>query len=199
MNRATKNKRKKKKNKNKNLNKKIDNNEDTKKIENNEGPKKIENVSPEDNFIKSFDSYTEIYNKLEKISLNFNHIEKEEFEEAESLKFMEKVNEDDLILNYIHYNCFIILQITSKVLSMVSLQFYAEDENNNRMYISVYNYHDKFTINDFNKGNYMIIKEPYYKQYMDFQIGIRVDNPNNILLFKDKDEVYKYISKEKDN
>ena len=190
MNRATKNKRKKKKNKNKNLNKKIDNNED---------PKKIENVSQEDNFIKSFDSCTEIYNKFEKISLNFNHIEKEEFEEAESLKFMEKVNEDDLILNNIHYNCFIILQITSKVLSMVSLQFYAEDENNNRMYISVYNYHDKFTINDFNKGNYMIIKEPYYKQYMDFQIGIRVDNPNNILLFKDKDEVNNYISKEKNN
>ena len=134
---------------------------------------------------------------MKRITLNFNNYEKEEFEESKSLKYMEKVNEEDLILNYVHENCFILLEITSSVLPMVSLQFMADDEHNNRMLISVYNYHGKFSISSFKQGNYMIIKEPYYKQYLDLEIGIRVDNPNNILLFKDKEEANNYILNDK--
>lgn len=209
MNRAKKNKRKKNKQKHKNNNK-SDNYQDNIQNFNNAAPlfdqlkedeKYIEDKGnygpPEDVSLKWFNDYINTLNKIKITKLNLNHYEGEEFDEPRSLKLMKRVNEKDLILNNIHYNCFILLEITSAVLSLASLQFFADDENNNRMLISIYNYQGIFTINSFKQGSYMIIKEPYYKQYMDLQIGIRVDNPYNIELFKDKEEANNYIIKEK--
>ena len=154
---------------------------------------------PEDISMTSYNNYVNTLNKMEKVNLNFyNNEEEEEFEESKPLKYMKKVNEKDLELNYVYENCFIIIEIVSRPLSLVSIQFMGNDENNDRMLISIYNYHNKFTINDFKQGTYMIIKEPYYKRYLDLDIGIRVDNPNNIILFKDKEEVNNYIKKEKE-
>ena len=201
--------RRKKENKKKRKNQKINNNNNINSEENvsNAAPildpfkedEKNENYGPpEDYSMTSYNNFADKYNKLKKITLNFNNNTEFELEESKSLKYMKKVNEEDLELNWIHENCFIIIEIVSRPLSLVSLQFIGNDENNNRMLISVYNYHNKFTINDFKQGTYMIIKEPYYKRYLDLDIGIRVDNPNNIILFKDKDEVNNYIKKEKE-
>ena len=179
MNRAKKNKRKhKKKNKmNNRNNNKLENNKNDDKLESNEndnnaaplmGPlkedQKDEDVKencgpPEDASVSGMKGCASILNKMERINLNFNNYEKEELEESKPLKYMQKVNEDDLELNNIHYNCYIILEITSAVMPIFSLQFTADDENNNRMLISVYNYQGKFTAKSFKQGNYMIIKE----------------------------------------
>lgn len=79
---------------------------------------------------------------------------------------------------------------------MISRQFYADDEENQRLYISIYKFEKKFKEEQFILGKYMIILEPFYKEYLDGKIGIRVDNPNDVILFNNKDEAQDYISKE---
>ena len=208
MNRATKNKRKKIKKKNRYyyINKYESNpkeNDNENDNENNAAPilndkeEDRKNLGPPvDVSLGSYNNCLDILNKMERLDLKFGNKDIK-LEEARPLKLMEKVNEDDLLLNNVHYNCFILLEITSVALPIASLQFYADDENNNRMLISVYNFQGIFTVYSFKQGNYIIIKEPYYKQYLDGQIGIRVDNPNNVILFESKGEANEYIKKEK--
>jgi hypothetical protein len=207
MNRATKNKRKKNKKKDRYYYKnKYENKSDEKdnEDENNAAPvlkdikeEEGKNLGPPvDVSLGSYNNCLDILNKMQRLELKFDNNEYE-LEEAKPLKLMKKVNEEDFLLNYIHYNCFILLEITSVALPIASLQFYADDENNNRMLISVYNFHGFFTAYSFKQGNYIIVKEPFYKQYLDGQIGIRVDNPNNVILFGSKEEANEYIKKEK--
>jgi len=207
MNRATKNKRKKNKKKDRYYYKnKYENKSDEKdnETENNAAPvlkdikeEEGKNLGPPvDVSLGSYNNCLDLLNKMERLELKFDNNEYE-LEEAKPLKLMKKVNEDDLLLNNVHYNCFILLEITSVALPIASLQFYADDENNNRMLISVYNFHGFFTAYSFKQGNYIIIKEPFYKKYLDGQIGIRVDNPKNVILFGSKEEANEYIKKEK--
>ena len=48
---------------------------------------------------------------------------------------MMKVNKKHLRLDTIFKECFIVLEMKSYLLSAVSKQFYADDENNQRLYI----------------------------------------------------------------
>lgn len=107
---------------------------------------------------------------------------------------MRKINQKLLKLNETHTDCFILLEIKSKLLKMIAHQFYADDENNQRLYISIYNFEKKFLEKEFKPGKFIIIIEPWYKEYLDGKLGIRVDNPNNVILFKDKEEAQNYIS-----
>jgi len=107
-----------------------------------------------------------------------------------------KVNKKHLRLYTIFKEFFIVLEMKSYLLSAVSKQFYADDENNQRLYISIYNFDKKFFENDFRPGKFIIIKEIFYKQFLDGKIGIRVENPNNVILFKNKEETYNYITRE---
>ena len=212
MNRAKKNKRNKKKKKNQyyyhnqNLNSnKINENDNAAPPMNSlnfgEKEKDIEeNFAPAgDIYNESFNNCINLYSKFQKIDI-FPKKEVIDFGKTiKSLKFMKKVYQKDLILDCVHDNCFILLEIKSNALPVVSLQFYADDENHESMYVTVYNFHGKFSIDDFKQGKYMIIMEPYYKQFLDSQIGIRVDDPNDIILFKDKEEAYNYILKENEN
>ena len=146
-----------------------------------------------------FNNFISFYNKkregMEEIQLN-NLNNKYKNKKTKSLEFMRKVYKKQLLLNQVHENCFILLEIKSKLLKIVSQQFYADDEDNQRLYITIYNFDKKFTENAFKPGKYIIIKEPFYKVFLDGKIGIRVDNPNNVILFKNKDEAQNYITKE---
>ena len=114
MNRATKNKRKKNKKKNKNY---INKNENqSNKNENN--IESIENNNLKEN--KKFEPLVDIslgnngldrFNNMPRITLKFGDNDYE-LEDSKPLKLMEKVNEDDLLLNSINYDCFILLEIT---------------------------------------------------------------------------------------
>ena len=66
----------------------------------------------------------DVFNNLPRMTLKFGDNDYK-LEDSKPLKLMKKVNEDDLLLNSINYDCFILLEITSKTLRMVSLQFYA--------------------------------------------------------------------------
>ena len=122
--------------------------------------------------------------------------EKKEFQPSNSLENMKQILIKDLEIDNIHYNNFILLQIRSNLLSMASKQFLSEDENNSRIHVSIYNFDTCFTINSFKIGKYIIIKEPYYKIYFDGTNGIRVDNPNNVILLNDINDAYNYILNE---
>ena len=153
----------------------------------------------EDLHINSFNNYTNLMNEStkEKNILKLNNINiKYNKNDSKSLKYMVKVYKNQLQLNNIYTDCFILLEIKSKLLKMVSQQFYADDENSERLYISIYNFEKNFSENDFKQGKYIIIKEIFYKQYLDRNIGIRVDNPNNVLLFKNREEAYIYITRQ---
>ena len=110
--------------------------------------------------------------------------------------FLRKVYKRHLVLNHIYNDCFILLEIKSKLLKMISKQFYADDEENQRLYISIYNFDKKFKDEQFIIGRFIIILHPFYKKYLDGKIGIRVDDPNNVIVFINKEEAEKYISEE---
>ena len=149
-----------------------------------------------------FNNYISSFNKrregMTEIPIN-NPINNNKNKKTKSFKFMRKVYKKQLLLNMVHENCFILLEIKSKLLKMISQQFYADDEDNQRLYISIYNFDKNFIENEFKPGKYIIIKEPFYKEYLDGKIGIRVDNPNNVILFKNKVEAQNYITQELGN
>ena len=158
-----------------------------------------ENKGPADDLnISSFNNYIDLqekYKPSEKIIIGPNY-NSNYYIESSSIKFMNQIYINDLKLSFIHYNCFIVLIIKTKILIMVSKQFLAEDEKSNKTNVSIYNFDKNFKIEDFKIGRYIIIKEPFYKMFLDLTKGIRVDNPDNVLLFKNKKEVYEYINKE---
>ena len=206
---------KSKKNK-RNKNKKNKNNEDNDKGEkiddynaapilnqnnNNENIKEEEeeNLAPAmDNQTKDFNNYIKDFNKkregMVEIPLNSNSPINTK-KHHNTLNFMRKLYVKNLQLNIKHKDCFILLEIKSNLLKMISHQFYAEDENNQRLYISIYNFKDKFREKDLKPGKFIIILEPWYKVYMDGKLGIRVDDPNDVILFRDKNEARIYMAK----
>ena len=147
------------------------------------------------NFNNYINSLNEMKKGKEKIQLNNFNIPYNK-NKSKSLQYMTKVTIKQLRLNTRYTDCFILLEIKSNLLPMVSRQFYADDEKGQRVYISIYNFDKKFSEKEFKIGKFIIIKDIYYKEYLDGKIGIRVDNPNNVILFKSKEEAYYYITKE---
>ena len=158
-----------------------------------------ENLAPAiDNQSKDFNNYIKEFNKkregMHEIHLN-NTPQINTKKNHNTLNFMRKLYVNNLQLNIKHKDCFILLEIKSNLLKMISHQFYAEDENNQRLYISIYNFKDKFREKDLKPGKFIIILEPWYKVYMDGKLGIRVDDPNDVILFRDKNEARIYMAK----
>ena len=150
---------------------------------------------------QSFNKYIDSFKRKHKGKIaipinNFDYGYNTKKSKNRIIYFMRKIYKKQLLLNAKHKDCFILLEIKTELLKMISKQFYADDEENQRLYISIYNFENKFNDEQFIIGRYIIILEPFYKQYLDGKIGIRVDDPNDVIVFKDKDEAKKYISKE---
>ena len=150
---------------------------------------------------QNFNKYIDSFKRKNKGKLaiplnNFDNKYNKKKSKNRIIYFMRKIYKKQLLLNSVHKDCFILLEIKTKLLKMVSRQFFADDEENQRLYISIYNFEEKFKDDQFIIGRYIIILEPFYKIYLDGKIGIRVDDPNDVLIFKDKVEAQQYISKE---
>ena len=158
-----------------------------------------ENLAPAiDNQTRDFNKFINDFNKKREgiLEIQLNNEPKINIKKHNNtLKFMRKLYVKNLQLNVVHKDCFILLEIKSNLLKIVSYQFYAEDENNQRLYISIYNFKNKFTEKEFKTGKFIIIMEPWYKIFMDGKYGIRVDDPNNVFLFRDKNEARIYMTK----
>ena len=120
-----------------------------------------ENLTPAiDNQTKDFNNYIKDFNKkregMVEIPLNSNP-QINTKNHHNTLNFMRKLFVKNLQLNIKHKDCFILLEIKSNLLKMISHQFYAEDENNQRLYISIYNFKNKFIEKEFKPGKFIII------------------------------------------
>ena len=194
---------KSKKNK-RNKNKRIQKREESDIIDENAAPLINKNIEEEDEDLapamdyqtKDFNNYINDLDKRRKemVEIQLNNNPNVEHVKSTRMKFMRKIYANNLQLNILHKDCFILLEIKSKLLKMISQQFYADDENNKRLYISIYNFDKRFSENEFKPGRYIIIKEPFYKIYMDGKIGIRVDNPKDVIVFKNKTEAQDFIT-----
>ena len=110
---------------------------------------------------------------------------------------------NQLILSIVNIESYITLKIVSEIAIISSIQFLGQDENEDLIKVSLYNYQSFYQTSNrnelqelFKEGKYMIIINPFYKVYMDGIDGIRIDNPNEILLFKSKEHMEEYLNKE---
>ena len=110
---------------------------------------------------------------------------------------------NQLILSIVNVESYITLKIVSEIAVISSIQFLGQDENEDLIKVSLYNYQSFYQTSNrnelqelFKEGKYMIIINPFYKVYMDGIDGIRIDNPNEILLFKSKKQMEDYLNKE---
>ena len=96
-----------------------------------------------------------------------------------------------------------VLKIISKLLVVKSTNFLAEDSNKDIIHVSIYGSEKNFNVNSWEQlendiyceGKYVIIIEPFYKIYMNGSDGLRVESPNEIIIFNNENEINCFLSK----
>ena len=136
-------------------------------------------------------------------------------------EFLKEITVDDLDYDK-NYGTYIKLKVSSGPLLMASLQMMLKDKNDKEVYTCLYNYEKIFNMekrkkegflyigstsnmlnsmknlkNKLNNKNVIIIN-PFYKDFMDGNEGIRIDDPDEFLLF-DNDEKLEEFLKENSN
>ena len=129
---------------------------------------------------------------------NSNNLSTKEYD----WKTMKEIFIDELDLESKHENSYIILEVNSEIIKMTSMQFESKDAKQNIIHTAIYNTTDDYTLFDgkklsekYKKGMPFIIIEPYYKNFTFGGSGIRVDNPNEVIFFNNKNELEEFLSK----
>lgn len=172
---------------------------------------------------KAREQYIYLHNSKQKKSkniLNLNDIPTEEFIMEDEYNFLgknleknfEEININELSLNSVNKNKFIILKIVSGIyLDKKETKFLGEDANKDIINISIKNTETYFKATKFSflykeiftLEKYLIIIEPNYgifessnsnNNYLD---EIKVGSPGEIILFKDKNELNFFLEKKK--
>ena len=98
---------------------------------------------------------------------------------------------------------YIKLEIVTELIMMVGVAFLGKDENGDLITVAVYNYENHYGTKDydklsyiFKKGKHIMILEPYYKVFANGEDGIRIEDPNEIIIFDDKEWMNKFIKTE---
>ena len=113
----------------------------------------------------------------------------------------------DLKINTIHHKKYLVLKIISKLLVVKSINFLGEDSNKDIIHISLYGSEKYFNVNSweqlendiYTEGKYVIIIEPYYKIYMTGSDGLRIEYPNEIIIFNNEEEINDFLDKIRKN
>ena len=107
-----------------------------------------------------------------------------------------------LEISQVNENSYIRLKITSQMALITSIQFLGQDDENELLPVSVYNFSSFYETSDFDEledifkiGKHIIVVDPFYKIYADGKDGLRIDNPNEILIFDNKEQCDTYIKK----
>ncbi len=81
--------------------------------------------------------------------------------------------------------------------------FLGKDNNNDLTLIAIYNFENVFGTKDykkltniFKKGKYIIVLEPFYKMFGSGDDGIRIEDPNEIIIFDNKEWIEKFLKNE---
>ena len=124
------------------------------------------------------------------------------------------LNEDELLskieLKQLDYGLqegnFLILKIKSLQKKNISLNFLLENLNQEEIFCSLFNYEQEFNIkndydiiNKFSIGKFVIIINPYFKNYSESLFGLNIKNPKEFVLFNNFSEMVNYINKFKLN
>ena len=118
-----------------------------------------------------------------------------------------QINIHNLQINSIHPKKFLILKIISKTILVDSLNFLGEDCNKDVINIAVYDSEKYFNLKGweelenkiFTEGKYIIIIEPYYT-LCTCPCGfdkLRIESPNEIIIFNNKEEMDDFLDKNK--
>ena len=109
----------------------------------------------------------------------------------------------DLNINEYHYKRYLVLKIISKLLVVKSTTFLCQDSNKDVINVSIYNSELYFNVKGwdqlekeiYNEGKYIIVIEPYFKIYMSGYDGLRIEYPNEIILFNNKEDLNYFLDK----
>jgi tetratricopeptide (TPR) repeat protein len=107
----------------------------------------------------------------------------------------------DLKLNHTHKGKYMILRIIDKPIIMTSAMLLLEDQDKEILNCAVYNLNlsRNDIINKFTVDKYVVIFEPFYKIYNDGWDGLRMENPQEIMVFNTKDEALNFTNKGKED
>jgi len=120
------------------------------------------------------------------------------------------LNEDELLskidlkqLDYgLQEGTFLILKIKSTPKKELSLNMLLENSKQEEIFCSLFNYEEEFNIkNDYDItikfaiGNYVIIINPYFKNYSEALYGFHITNPKEFVLFNNFSDLVNYINK----
>ena len=111
----------------------------------------------------------------------------------------------ELNINSYNNKKYLILKIISKILVSKSTIFVGEDNNKDVIHVSIYNSENYFNIKGwdnlenkiYTEGKYIIVIEPYYKIYISGIDGLRIESPNEIIIFNNKEDLDYFLDKKR--
>ena len=117
---------------------------------------------------------------------------------------MKPITIKEMSLGTTYKNKYIKLEIYTELIIMTSIMFLGRDDNNDLTLIAIYNYENYFRTKNYKKlcnilkkGKYILVLEPFYKMFGSGEEGIRMEDPNEIILFDNKDLIDNFLFKKK--
>ena len=116
---------------------------------------------------------------------------------------MKPITIKDMTLGTTYKNRYIKFEIVTELTIMTSIMFLGKDENEDLVLIAIYNFEKHYGTKSykrlsyiFQKGKYILVLEPFYKMFGSGEDGIRIEDPNEIIIFDDKEWVNKFLKAE---
>ena len=116
---------------------------------------------------------------------------------------MKPITIKEMTLGTTYKNRYIKFEIVTGILLMTSVMFLGKDDNGDLVLIAVYNFENHYETKEykklsyiFQKGKFILILEPFYKMFGSGEDGIRVEDPNEIIIFDDKEWMNKFFESE---
>ena len=107
---------------------------------------------------------------------------------------MKPITIKEMTMGNTYRDRYIKFEIVTELDMIVSIMFLGKDDNGDLVLIAVYNYENYYGTKDydqlsyiFQKGKYIIVLEPFYKMFGSGEDGIRIEDPNEIIIFDDKE------------
>jgi hypothetical protein len=143
----------------------------------------------------------ELYANKNYLQINFTspHNYKGKFNKTNTdITSLKMITVKDLKLNLIHKRNYMILRIIDKPILMTAAMLLLEDQDKEVLNCAVYNLNlsRNNIIKKFAVDKYVVIFEPFYKIYSDGWDGLRMDNPQEIMVFNSKDEALNLRNKD---
>ena len=119
---------------------------------------------------------------------------------------MKPITIKEMTLGNTYKNRYIKFEIVTGILMMTSVMFLGKDDNEDIVLIAVYNFENHYGTKEYNKlsyifqkGKFILILEPFYKMFGSGEDGIRIEDPNEIIIFDDKEWMNKFFESENKN